>query len=458
MRLENNTSLPKEYPYMEVNVLLTIFVIAFIGCTSADKKADLDVDGKPRTILHELNENQIPAGNKLIALVGATLIDGTGNEAVENSCIVIRNNKIDAVGKNGQLKIPSDAEVVDVKGLTIIPGIFDAHYHNEDSPTLPGVYLRHGITSVRDPGEWIESYAAVRSTGEILPRLFLTGPHLNTYPPAYPEDAMIVQDPEEGRLAVDRLYKQGATAIKVYYGLPVGTIKEICKTAHAYGLPVMAHLEISNAVDAINAGLDGIEHVTSFGTVLLSPYEAEKYKQRVLADNNARKRGRYEVWNSLSFENNAVADSLVRFLADKKIFLSPTLAAFERQYDQGDSIDVNGFKNMLKFVGLAKKGGVRIVLGSHTYVAYAEFGYAYFREMQLLKEAGLTNMEIIVAATLEDARYFRVEERLGSIEPGKLADLVILEGNPLLELKAILNVKRVMLNGAFVRVESNTVK
>jgi len=426
-------------------------VVVLLASCQVEKPSNAEnVGDGPRLIIHELNENDIPKGDKVIALVGATLIDGLGGDPIQNSCVIVRDNKIEAVGKQGEVKIPDGAQIEKVEGLTILPGMFDAHYHNENSATLPAVYLRHGITSVRDPGEWNESYAGVRSSGMPLPRLFLTGPHLNTYPPAYPEDAMIVQDAEEGRLAVEKLYREGATAIKVYYGLPVGTIKAICTAAHAHGLPVMAHLEISNAVDAINAGLDGIEHVTSFGTVLLPPYEAEQYKQRVLADNNARKRGRYEVWDTFQFENNPVADSLIRFLSRKKIFLSPTLAAFEKQTDHGDSIEVHAFKNMLTFVGLAKKGGVPIVLGSHTFVAYAEFGYAFYREMELLQAAGLSNMEIIVAATLENARYFRVDERLGSLEKGKLADLVFVEGDPLKDLRVLRDAKKVMINGTWV--------
>ena len=206
------------------------------------------------------------------------------------------------------------------KGLTMLPGLIDAHYHNEDSKDLLGLFLSHGVTSIRDPGEWIESYSWVRSSGKPIPRLFLAGPHINTYPPAYPEDAIIVKDAEEGRLAVNMLAGQGATVIKVYFGLSVGIIKEVCAAAHLHGLPVTAHLEITNAKDAINAGLDGIEHITSFGTVLLPAREAEKYKLRVLADNDARKRGRYEVWNSLSLENNRVADSLITiFIRQKNI-------------------------------------------------------------------------------------------------------------------------------------------
>jgi imidazolonepropionase-like amidohydrolase len=431
---------------IKCSCLSLIFFILF-SCDTPDTS----FDSNTKTDIFENNRPQIPKGNKLIALVGATLIDGNGGEPVSNSCIIVRNDRIESVGKMEDIDVPSDAEIIDVKGLSVLPGLIDAHYHNEDSDTLAFLYLRNGVTSVRDPGEWIESYDAIRNAGKPIPRLFLAGPHIDAYPPAYPADSYIAKDAQEARLAVDRFAAQGATVIKVYYGLSIEMIREICAAAHAYGLPVTAHLEITNARDAINAGLDGIEHITSFGTCLLSMREGEKYKQKVLADNNARRRGRYEVWSSLNFENSPDGDSLIYFLSKKETFVSPTLAVFERRSDRGDSIEVNGFASMMKFVGKANGGGVRFVVGSHSFVPYAELGFAYHREMELLHEAGLSNMEVIVAATMENARFFRIDERLGSIEKGKIADLVLVEGDPLKDIQAMRSVKRVMLNGIWVR-------
>jgi len=425
------------------SIFLTFILFS---CANEDKTSK----PQPDIIIPELNEKEIVKGNNVIALVGATLIDGNGGEPVANSLVLVRNEKIEFVGKAGEIEIPKEAELIDAKGLTVMPGLIDAHYHNEESLDMAPLFLSHGITSVRDPGAWIDAYDSVRATGKSLPRLFLTGPHINTYPPAYPRDSYIVQDAVEGKQAVEKLIGQGATAIKVYYGLSIGIIKEVCKTAHLHGLPVTAHLEITNARDAIDAGLDGIEHVTSFGTCLLPLREAEKYKQKVMGDNDARKRGRYEVWNSFNLTNNIQADTLIQFLSRRKTFVSPTLAAFEKQADQGDSIEVNGFKNMLKFVGMAKKGGVRMVVGSHSWVPYAEPGFAYFREMELLHDAGLTNMEILQAATMENARFFRIDERLGSIEKGKIADIILVDGNPLENIKVMRNTKKVMLAGAWV--------
>ena len=137
-------------------------------------------------------------------------------------------------------------------------------------------------------------------------------------------------------------------------------------------------------------------------------------------------------------------------MAARGTFVSPTLAVFERRSDRGDSVEVNGFANMLKFTGKVKKQGGKVVVGSHTYSPYSERGGAYYREMELLREAGLNPMEIIVAATMENARFFRIDERLGSIEEGKIADLILLRENPLEDLKALESLEKVMLNGVFL--------
>ncbi len=106
---------------------------------------------------------------------------------------------------------------------------------------------------------------------------------------------------------------------------------------------------------------------------------------------------------------------------------------------------------MLAFVGKMRKAGVRIVVGSHSAVPHAERGWAYQRELELLVEAGLTPMEAIVAGTYENARFFRNENRIGSVEKGKLADLLLIEGDPLKDIKAMRQIRRVMLNGVWIQ-------
>lgn len=431
---------------------IKILILLLIGCALAwtgvmAQRSRPTATRSPR----EVNEAPKPAAAKTTAIIGATLIDGRGGSPVVDAVVVVRGEKIMAVGPRVSVAVPKEAEVIEAKGLTLLPGLIDSHFHLDGDDPLPSLFLSHGVTSVRDPGAWIEAYDSVRRSGRSLPRLFLAGPHLDNAPPAYPVDSFIVRDPEETRLAVNRAVDQGASVIKVYFRLPLGLIRVAADTAHARGVPVTAHLEIVDAADAIRAGVDGIEHITSFGTALLPPREAEKYRQSILADNNARREGRYKVWSEIDLDSPRTR-ALLELIARRGTFLSPTLAVFEKQAGDKGATDmhVRAFGQMLKFVGMAKRAGGRIVTGSHSSVPHAERGWAYQRELELLVASGLTPMEALVAGTLENARFFRIADRLGSIESGKLADLILIDGDPLKGIAAIRGIKRVMLNGQWI--------
>jgi imidazolonepropionase-like amidohydrolase len=404
-------------------------------------------------MVKEVNADEIAKGNSAVAISGVRIIDGNGGAPIENGSVVVINGKIAEVGPRDKVKIPQGASVVDGTGMSLLPGFIDAHFHIDGEHQLPGMFLQNGVTSIRDPGAWMETYDNARKSNKPQPRMFLAGPHIDMFPPAYPSDAYIVRDAEEAVTQVNRAADMGASMIKVYYRLPPSIIKEICITAHKRGIPVSGHLETTEAMEAINAGLDGIEHVTSFGLTLVPRREGEKFRQAVLADNNARKDGRYEVWGKIDV-NGKMADSLVKFLVNKKTFVDPTLGAFEYRKEEGgqnSDVKLKGYNNMKAFTGVLKKGGVKIVLGSHSMIKYAEKGWAYQREMEIFSESGLSNAEIIVACTMENARFFRIADRLGSIEKGKIADLVLVKGNPLASISDARNVEKVMLNGVWVR-------
>lgn len=411
------------------------------------------IDLLAQKAVKEVNADEIAKGNSVIAITGARIIDGNGGAPIENGTVVVINGKIADVGAKEKIRVPQGASVVDGTGMSLLPGFIDAHFHIDGENDLPGMFLQNGVTSVRDPGAWIEAYDSARKSGKPQPRMFLAGPHIDMFPPAYPNDAYVVRDAEEAVTQVNRAADMGASMIKVYFRLPPSIIKEVCIAAHKRGIPVSAHLETTEAMEAINAGLDGIEHVTSFGLTLIPKREGEKFRQAVLANNNARKDGRYEVWSKIDV-NGKMADSLVKFLVMKKTFVDPTLGAFEyrkKDGNNGDDIKLKGFNNMKAFTGILRKGGVRIVLGSHSMIEYAEKGWAYQREMELFSESGLSNAEIIKACTMENARFFRIDDKLGSIEKGKIADLVLIKGNPLNNISDARNIGKVMLNGVWVR-------
>ncbi|MBK9168659.1 MAG: amidohydrolase family protein [Bryobacterales bacterium] len=385
-----------------------------------------------------------------IVITGARLIDGGGGPPVEDSIVVIEGDRIVAAGSRASVNPPA-GEVFDARGLTLLPGLIDAHYHR-GNVKLPNTFLNNGVTSVRDPGAWNQSYEPVKQLGLPIPRLFLTGPHLDMAPAAYPRNSILVNDPEEARAVVHRFADEGATALKVYYRLPLATIRAVCEAAHQRNIPVTAHLEIVRADDAIEAGLDGIEHVTSVGTAIADPMEAESFRQAVTASNEARNEGRYQLWSKIDLESPRVS-RLIDLMVRRGVFFSPNLAIFERRAGERGATEMHAkaCENMRRFTGLASKAGVRVVVGSHSNVPFAETGWAYHREMELMHESGMTPMQVIVGATLDNARFFRAHARIGSIEPGKLADLILIEGDVLRDIRSIRRVRRVMLNGVWIR-------
>jgi imidazolonepropionase-like amidohydrolase/CubicO group peptidase (beta-lactamase class C family) len=420
-------------------------ISALILLASDGAAAIGDTPGSLKEINPPVVANPMPG----TAIVGATLLDGRGGPPVSNSVVLVRGDKIASVGTWPGTGIPAEVQFFDARGLTLVPGLMDSHFHIERDYELPRLYLSHGVTSVRDPGQWLEIYEPIKKSTLPQPRCFVAGPHLDAQPHAHPQDAFEVTTAEETRAAVNRFVDEGASHIKVYYRLPLDSIRVVCDSAHQRGVPVTAHLELVDAGEAIGAGLDGIEHVTSFGTALAEKVDAEKFREAVRNDNEARRKARYELWSKQDLDHSPRVQPLIDLIMQRKIFLSPTLAVFEKRAgDKGVSdTEARGYENMLKFVRLCHRAGAAIVVGSHSSVPKAERGWAYQREMELLAECGFTPREIITAATLNNARFFHTDARLGSLEPGKLADLVLIDGDPLKDIQAMRQVKRVMLNG-----------
>jgi imidazolonepropionase-like amidohydrolase len=402
--------------------------------------------------LREINPPPGPDPSQAVAIVGVQLIDGRGGPPVPDATVLVRGDRIIAAGPRSAVTVPAGTELIDGKGCSLVPGLIDAHFHIERLYQMPRLFLARGITSLRDPGEWIHVYDPVRKGGVPMPRFFLCGPHLDCAPPAHPNSSFLVKDEQTTRDAVNRFIDEGASAIKVYFRLPLPLIKVATETAHARGVPVTAHLEIVDADDAIRAGLDGVEHITSFGTALADPRDAERFRADVNLDNRARSRGRYELWNQIDLDHSPRVKPLLDLLAARQTFISPTMAVFEaRRGDKGVTEEkARGYENMLRFVGLCHRAGIPIVIGSHAEVPKAKRGWAYQRELELLVECGLKPMDVLVAATRNNAAFFRVSAQLGTIEPGKLADLVLVEGDPLKDIGAMRQVKRVMQNGRWI--------
>lgn len=400
----------------------------------------------------ELNTPSDVSRDHVVAIVGARLIDGNGGPPLDEATLIIRGSKIDSVGPSDSVRVPDDANRVDLSGMTIVPGFVDCHFHSINDLNPPQQFLAKGVTTFRDPGHPFRFYQAVLQTSRPMPRLFLTGSHLDAYPPIWPQQARIVGNALQTKQAVDENVRDGATAIKIYFRVPLGLIRVACDTAHQHGVPVTAHLELVKASDAIDVGLDGIEHVTSFGTSLAREAAVERFVSIVDATPSAREEWRYRLWAGIRFDNSKRLAELLKQIVDHDVIVSPTLAVFERRsdFDGVEEYEVAGFRAMLEFMGHCHRAGATIVAGSHTWVPGAKFGLAFQRELELLVESGMTPLEAITAGTRNGARFLQSEHRIGTIEPGKLADLVAVEGNPADDISQLRSVRRVMLHGRWI--------
>jgi imidazolonepropionase-like amidohydrolase len=411
------------------------------------------VETWPSAFAAELREIKLPpepSPGNVVAIMGGRLIDGLGGNPIEDSVVVIRGSRIISAGPRIQIAVPEDAEKVIATGLSVLPGLIDSHFHSKNDVVRPVEYqLKHGITTFRDPGHPFRFYDAVRAAEKTMPRIFLCGGHLDAHPPAWPDQAEVIASADDARRAVNAHVDAGATAIKIYMRLPIEHIAAACDAAAAHGVAATAHLELVDADDAIRAGVRGIEHITSFGTALAEPDVAAQFKAAVAADSAARHQLRHRLWSTVDLDTSPRVKPLVDLVVRERVFVSPTLAVFEKRVGEkgASESDAAGFANMLRFAGVCHRAGARMVVGSHTSAPHAETGRAFQREMELLVEAGLSPMEAIVAATIHNAQFFGIHDRLGSIEPGKLADLILVEGDPTGDVRTLKNVRRIMLNG-----------
>jgi imidazolonepropionase-like amidohydrolase len=391
------------------------------------------------------------------------VVDGTGATPIEAGRIVVEGDRIVAVGAAETVSVPSGAERIDLAGHTITPGLIDLHFHIESDPKLALRQLSHGVTAFRDPGQWEEKFVELRkmiaADGLAGPRIFTAGPHIDGERPAYPDDAVVARDADEARRFANRALDEGASSLKIYFRLPWASAKAVIDVCHARGVPCSAHLEILDARELFLAGLNGVEHITSLGLSLMPRVEAERYLQAVLADNNARRDGRYRAFASFDLESPR-ALALYAVLRERRPWIDPTLAVFEQQtghVPEGVKPEqmaerVAGFRTMQRLTGRIAREGGRIVMGGHSTVPFAGRGEAPWRELELLVASGLTPLEAITAATGTAAGFLYRSDELGTLAPGKQADLVVYRGNPAADISAVRTVDRVMTAGRWVDV------
>src|ERR1700756_923062 len=399
-----------------------------------------------------------------LAIVGATLIDGTGAAPVADAAVVIRKGRIVASGPRSKVKIPKHASLVDAKGKFILPGLWDMHAHFEQVEWGP-IYLAAGVTTVRDCGNEFEFITAVRDAiaqGRGLgPRLLLAGIFDGAGPLALGVERADTQ--EQARKWVDRYHDAGFQQMKIYSSVKLEELKAVTDEAHRLGMTVTGHVpEGLNAFQTIEAGQDQINHISYIADIMHSP----------LPDNATRADRRNAIINIDL--NSPESQKALAFLKDHHTVVDPTIALYELSTATtanppasfepgvnkiaaelaGQITDVEPpnetsdarekvFQKQVAIVGALHRAGITIVAGTDQAVP----GHSLHRELELYVQAGFTPLEAIQAATTVPARVMGLDKELGTIETGKRADLILINGDPLQDIHNTRNVEYVITNG-----------
>jgi len=416
-----------------------------------------------------------------IVIKGGTLIDIHTGRQINDSLIVIEGDLIKEVGREAEIKSPPDAQVIEASNKWIIPGLMDMHAHVSGlGRSLLWLYVANGVTTIRDPGGNLSLLKLVRGeidSGKRLgPRLFFAGSVLDGNPPLWPAMSIIVDTPERAESAVNSLVDRGVDFIKVYNSITEPVLAAIIRTAHGRGVPVIGHVPRAMTMTrAVEMGLDGLEHIRITGKELLPTEEANKIDYLPFAQREAL------LWQRFDLGSDKLK-KLVVLLAQKKVFLDPTLtidevdslSLFEQEtrdpnnrflpqqtVDAARSIPEvfklppelknvapAGFKKRMHFIEMCSRAGVQIIAGTDgAGVGKLLPGFGLQHELELLSQAGLSPLQVIQAATINAARALRKDKELGSIEPGKLADIIILNSSPLTDIRNSSHIHGVITRG-----------
>jgi imidazolonepropionase-like amidohydrolase len=390
-----------------------------------------------------------------LVVTNGIVIDGTGADPIIDGLVAIRGNRIVAVGQSTDFKIPTDVAVIDAAGGTILLGVINSHAHRVALAATRGhLFLLDGVTSVCDLAGLLsrmKEFEREESISGMAARGFKAGP-IVTAPGGYPGSnfgsniSYEIRGEDEAENAVRDLHTRGADFIKVALEpgplfneyLPVLNLEElrsIVATAHAHGLLVRAHVTNSAMLDmALEAGVDVIEHVPM-------PYDANDKLVSMFDDAGVFR---------IPFE---LEKKMLR-LIDQGVVLVPTLDVSTGGWDTyvwGD-IGVEPEEFIQANLGVVRffqdSGGI-IAVGNDYGVPGVIPGMP-LREMELLQTAGLSPLEVIEAATKNAAYVCGQSDELGTLEKGKLADLIVVDGNPLEDLNAMDSVLYVVKDGEVV--------
>ena len=429
---------------------------------------------------------QKPAAADPLVLTNATVVDVRTGTLKPDQTVVLERNRIYSIGPSKSAKYPRNADSVNCKGGYLIPGLWDMHVHLVFGDWFPGakdislpLFIANGVTSVRDMGSELDVVQDWRNeieAGQMIgPRIFTPGPMLDGPKPRFPS-SLAIATPEDARRAVDNLKDRGVDFIKLQSLIPRDAVLAIADEAKKQEIAFEGHVpDAMRASEMSEAGMKSFEH-------LLGIFEGSSP-----AEDDFLKGGKTE-GKFLATFNEQRASALAALLAMNHTWQCPTLV-WERGGNLLDVTDLSGdarvkyvpmawksktwkrftdeitqgygaddiatrkrfVEKELEIVRMLHRAGVEFLAGTDTPAGVHIFpGFSLHDELQRFVAAGFTPLEALQTATLNPAKFFGLEGRLGTIEEGKIADLVLLSADPLEDISNTQKIAGVFVNGRYL--------
>jgi imidazolonepropionase-like amidohydrolase len=401
-----------------------------------------------------------PAARKALAITHVTIINLTGAPPEADMTVVIEGGHIAAVGKSKRLQTPKGAQEVDATGKFLIPGLWDMHTHIGDDDFDKRIYLplflANGVTGIRimwgAPAHhlWRKEIESGTMSG---PRMVIASRVIDG-PKSFLSGAVVVRNEAEARDAVRQAKQEGADFVKVHDEVPRDAYFALVAEARRLRLPVEGHVPKSiTAAESSVAGQKSIEHLTG-----LPVAEADSADAKALFASFKKNgtwqcptlimRHNYSFLNDVSFAD----DPRLKYVeaSRRKRWLN-YMSSESGKLSAGEwSRRQEGFRREEGLVGKMMKAGVGILAGTDNNNPYCLPGFSIHDELALLVEAGLTPAEALKAATLNPAKFLNLLDKLGTVEAGKTADMVVLDADPLEDIRNTKKVDAVVIGGRFL--------
>lgn len=409
--------------------------------------------------LENLSNEIKPVQEGRYAIVGATVIGAKDFTVISDAVVLIENGRITNVGKRAEIKLPKGIKTIDAIGKMLLPGLFDSHAHATGAEWFPAS-LAAGITTMRDAANELEFIVPLRdavknSRVKIAPRLLLAG-YVDSGENAL--GSMRAETPDEARALVQKYKQNGFEQIKIYQSLKSEFVKVVTDEAHRVGMTVTGHVPSKmNIYGAVENGFDQINHVNFAARAMLpkdyKPTPGQPAK--IEPESEAAQSGLQFLKDHKTIVEPTLARSELNLNVRGKSFAAKEPGLLKAPFEFSNLIDSMGvpagieerakasFDLSLRVTKALHEAGIPLIVGTDLTVP----GHSEHRELELFVKAGISPLDAIKAATIVSARAFNLEKDLGSIETGKIADLILIDGNPLENISYIRKVKFVVKDG-----------